>query len=95
VLRRHLAGLLGTNPVVAGLLLARARRHHGAWFVPSLVLFLVATVRPLAAIVPRRLRKRLILRFLAPMLDVAPAGLAYVTGQDLHLREPCEGLLQS
>jgi hypothetical protein len=91
VLRRQIAGLLGTTPAVAGLLLARARAHHGRGFVPSLALFLLASVRPLALAVPHRVRRRLIMRFVAPMLDSA-MGMAYMAGSDTPLRDPCSRL---
>lgn len=92
LLRRYLASTLGTEPAVAGLLLARARARHGRRFAPYAALFVLVTARP-AAVLPLRVRARFVHRFVEPMLDEAPAGLAYVTGHGVHMVEPCEGLL--
>jgi hypothetical protein len=93
VLRRYVSRTLGAEPAVARLLLARARARHGRRFVPYAALFVLVTARPSAAVLPLRVRARFVHRFVEPMLDSAPAGLAYVTGHGVHLREPCEGLL--
>jgi microcystin degradation protein MlrC len=94
VLRRYLARALGADPAVAELLLARVRAHHRATFAPRAALFVLVTARPVAAVLPRRARARFVVRFVAPMLDSAPAGLAYMMGRAAHLREPCEGMLE-
>jgi hypothetical protein len=95
VLRRYVVRALGTTPAVADLLLARVRAYHGRRFAPHAVLFVVVTARPLRALLPRWLRRRGVLRFVGPMLDSAPAGLAYITGRAEHLVEPSEGMLKS
>lgn len=94
LLRRRVARLLGADPAVAALLLARTRARHGRRFPLYAALFALVTARPLAALLPRELRARFVERFVGPMLETAPAGLAYLTGQAAHLREPCEGLLE-
>lgn len=93
ILRRYVAWTLGTTPAVAGLLLARTRARQGGRFPAYALLFVLVTLRPTAALLPRDLRARFVDRFVAPMLDSAPAGLAYATGRDAPLREPCEGLI--
>lgn len=92
MLERHLARVLGAERAVAGLLLARTRAHHGSRFPAYAALFVLVTARPLAALVPGDVRWRFVHRFVAPMLDSAPAGLAYVSDSTAPLREPCEGL---
>jgi hypothetical protein len=93
VLRRLVSRTLGADPAVAGLLIARTRAHHGSRFPAYAALFVLVTARPTAALLPRRQRARFVDRFVAPMLDSGPAGLAYVTGRDAPLREPCDGML--
>ena len=92
MLRRYVARTLGTTPQVAALLIARSRAYHGTRFAPYATLFLLATARPFAAAIPRRLRRPVIVRFVTPMLDSAPAGLSYVSGEDVHMLDPCQGM---
>jgi hypothetical protein len=94
VLQRHVARTLGAERAVAALLLARVRAAHGRRFPLYAALFVLVTARPLAAVLPIGVRARFVSRFTAPMLDIAPAGLAYVSGRAAHLAEPCEGLLE-
>lgn len=92
MLTRHVARTLGAERAVAGLLLARVRAHHGRRFPLYALLFVAVTARPLAALLPGELRWRFVHRFVAPMLDSAPAGLAYASGSAAPLRDPCRGL---
>jgi hypothetical protein len=94
VLRMYVARTLGAEPPVAEALLARVRAHHGSRFPAFAALFVLVTARPLALLVPRSQRVRFVNRFTAPMLDTAPAGLAYVTGDARHLGDPCDGMLR-
>lgn len=91
LLLTYVARTIGTDRAVAEALLARVRAHHGSRFPAFAALFVLVTARPLALLVPRSQRERFVNRFTAPMLDTAPAGLAYVTGQPRHL-QPCEGM---
>ena len=94
VLRMYVARALGAEPTVADALLARVRSHHGSRFPAYAALFVLVTLRPLALLVPASQRARFVIRFTAPMLDSAPAGLAFVTGDPRHLADPCVGLLR-
>jgi len=94
LLRIYVARTLGTAPAVADALLARVRARHGSRFPAYAALFVLVTARPLAPLVPRRQRERFVNRFTAPMLETAPAGLAYVTRDARHLGDPCDGMLR-
>jgi hypothetical protein len=94
LLRIYVARALGAERTVAGALLARARVRHGSRFPAYAALFVLVTARPLALLVPHSQRVRFVDRFTAPMLDTAPAGLAYVTGDPRHLGDPCDGMLR-
>jgi hypothetical protein len=94
LLRIYVSRMLGTEPAVADALLARVRARHGRRFGAYAALFVLVTARPLALLVPRSQRARFVNRFTAPMLDTAPAGLAYVTGDPRHLGGPCDGMLR-
>jgi hypothetical protein len=94
LLGRHVARTLGTERAVADLLVARVRGHHGRRFPAYAGLFVLVTARPFATAIPRAQRARFVDRFVAPMLDIGPAGLAYVTGRSAPMTEPCEGLLE-
>lgn len=94
LLRIYVARALGTAPAVADALLARVRARHGGRFGVYAALFVLVTVRPLAWLVPRRQRERFVNRFTAPMLDTAPTGLAYVTGDARHVGDPCDAMLR-
>lgn len=91
---RHVARTLGTERAVADLLVARTRARHGRRFPAYAVLFALVTARPFAAVIPRAQRARFVDRFVAPMLDGGPAGLAYVTGRTAPMTDPCEGLIE-
>jgi hypothetical protein len=93
ILRMYVARALGAEPAVADALLARARARHGRRFPAYAALFVLVTARPIAWAIPRGQRARFVVRFTAPMLDTAPAGLAYVTGEPRHLGDPCDGML--
>lgn len=93
LLRRYVARTLGVERAVAELLIARTRAQHGRRFRAYAVLFVLVTARPFALAIPRAQRARFVDRFVAPMLDTAPAGLAYATGRAAPLLDPCEGLL--
>lgn len=92
MLARHLARVLGAERAVAALLLARTRARNGSRFPAYAALFVLVTARPFARLVPERLRWRFVQRFVEPMLDSAPAGLAYADGRTAPLLEHCEGL---
>jgi len=94
LLRIYVAHTLGTERAVAGALLARVQARHGRRFPAYAGLFVLVTARPIALLVPRSQRMRFVDRFTAPMLDTAPAGLAYVTGDPRHLADPCDGMLR-
>jgi hypothetical protein len=93
VLRTYVARTLGTEPAVADALLARVRVRSGSRYRAYAALFVLVTARPTARFVPRDQRARFVNRFTAPMLDTAPASLAYATGDARHLGEPCDGML--
>ncbi len=93
VLRRYVARTLGTEPAVADALLARARARSGSRYRAYAALFVLVTARPTALLVPRGQRARFVNRFTAPMLDTAPAGLAYMTGDARYLASPPNGML--
>jgi hypothetical protein len=94
VLRMYVSRTLGAEPAVADALVARVRARYGRRFPAYAALFVIVTARPLALLVPRGQRARFVIRFTAPMLDTAPTGLAYVTGDPRHLGDPCDGMLR-
>lgn len=92
MVERFVSRAIGGDRAVAALLLARTRADCGARFPLVALLFVLVNARPLAAVLPRRVRWRFTVHFVSPMLDTPATGLAYAEGRTAPLREPCEGL---
>ncbi len=91
-MERFLVRAIGCDRAVAPLLLARARAYHGASYRLQALLFLIVTARPVAAVLPRRVRWRFTVHFVSPMLDTPAPGRAYAEGVTAPLLDPCEGI---